>query len=107
VVLAVQGTTELDFSGHPATGGLGPIGRGWETGLLVHTTLAVSPEGLPLGLLAQEVWARPPWSRPKQAKPPRRPTAERESRKWLGSLAAVGAGAAAAPGTTLVSVGDR
>jgi len=59
VVLAVQDTTELDVTGHLATDGLGPLRHGWERGLLVHSTLAVTPEGLPLGLLAQEVWARP------------------------------------------------
>jgi hypothetical protein len=60
VVLAVQDTTELDFSTHRATAGLGPIGNGYGRGLLVHSTLAVLPSRLPLGLLAQAVWTRPP-----------------------------------------------
>lgn len=55
VVLAVQDTTELDFSSHRATAGLGPLRVPSNQGLLVHSTLAVTPEGLPLGLLAQEV----------------------------------------------------
>jgi hypothetical protein len=107
VVLAVQDTTELDFSGHPATGGLGPIRRPWQRGLLVHTTLAVTPAGLPLGLLAQEVWARPPLPAAKRGTPPKRPGTLRESQKWRTSLAAVATGCTAAAATTLVSVGDR
>ncbi len=58
VVLAVQDTTELDFSTHRATTGLGPLRVPSNQGLLVHSTLVVTPEGLPLGLLAQEVWVR-------------------------------------------------
>ncbi len=59
VTLAVRDTTELDFTGYLATDGLGPLRHRREWGLLTHSTLAVTPEGLPLGLLAQEVWARP------------------------------------------------
>src|SRR5579859_1763352 len=58
LVLAVQDTTELDFSMHPATTGLGPLRSPSTQGLLLHSTLAVTPDGLPLGLLAQNVWAR-------------------------------------------------
>ena len=108
VVLAVQDTTELDFSSHPATTGLGPLRVARNQGLLVHSTLAVTPEGLPLGLLAQEVWARPevpPEERTR--KKAKRPPDERESQKWFTSLAAVAAGREAAPQTALVSVGDR
>jgi hypothetical protein len=40
LVLAVQDTTELDWTAHPATTGLGPLGHPAHRGLLVHTTLA-------------------------------------------------------------------
>jgi hypothetical protein len=60
VVLAVQDTTEVDWTSHPATRGLGPLGPRACQGLLVHSTLAFTPERLPLGLLAQQVWARDP-----------------------------------------------
>src|SRR5262245_30575497 len=51
VVLAVQDTTEVDWTSHPATRGLGPLGPRACQGLLVHSTLAFTPERLPLGLL--------------------------------------------------------
>jgi len=57
VVLAIQDTTELDFSGHRATSGLGQIGNAYGQGLLAHSTLACTASGVPLGLLAQAVWA--------------------------------------------------
>lgn len=60
VVLAVQDTTEADWTSLRATEGLGPLGCSTCQGLLVHTTLAITPERVPLGLLAQQVWARDP-----------------------------------------------
>ena len=54
LVLAVQDTTEPDYTHHPATEGLGPIGNGRGRQMLVHATLAITPDRLPLGLLSQQ-----------------------------------------------------
>jgi hypothetical protein len=94
-VLFVQDTTTLDYSGHTATVGLGPTGDGRGRGLLLHSTLALAPDGTGgpprlLGLAAQRVWARPPSgrkARESQAERQRRP---RESQRWSASLSAVG-----------------
>ena len=56
VVWAVQDTTEVDWTSPPAPRGLGPLGPRACQGLRVHSTLAFTPERLPLGLLAQQVW---------------------------------------------------
>jgi hypothetical protein len=103
-VLAVQDTTSLDFTGHVATA-LGPLETAGRSGLFVHSTLAVSLAGVPEGLLAQQVWARPP--APPGGRPPRRtrPIAAKESQKWLTALAE--SRQALPPGVTLVHVGDR
>ena len=53
VVLAVQDTTELDWGPQSATAGLGPLGAPSHQGLLVHTTLAFTPERVPLGVVAR------------------------------------------------------
>ena len=60
VVLAIQDTTSLNFSNHPQTEGLGPIGnnRDKTVGLMMHSVLAVNEQGLALGLLDSEVSAR-------------------------------------------------
>jgi Transposase DNA-binding len=88
-VLAVQDTTELDRTAHLATRGLGPLVHPAHQGLLVHMTLALTPECLPLGLLAQQVWARDPAVLSKRATRKRRPLAEKESQQWLTSVDAV------------------
>ena len=101
VVLAIQDTSELDFTAHAATSGLGQVGNAYGRGLLAHSTLACTPEGVPLGLLAQAVWARPPSSGQSKAARKKRPVAEKESAKWLAGLEAVVAGRAQAGPATL------
>ena len=49
LVLAVQDTTYLDWTDHAATTGLGPLATATHQGLLVHSTLALTPEHVPLG----------------------------------------------------------
>jgi len=56
-VLAIQDTTELDFSTHRSTRGLGPISDASAMGLKVHLTLCSSDAGVPLGILQETVWA--------------------------------------------------
>jgi hypothetical protein len=105
--LAVQDTTAVDWTGQPATTGLGPLGRPTHQGLLVHTTLAFTPERVPLGLVAQEVWARDPAAVGQRATRKQRPLEEKESWKWLRRLAAVNDARHECPPTHFLSVGDR
>lgn len=106
-VLAVQDTAYLDWTDHPHTTGLGPLVNAYQQGLVVHTTLAFSLERVPLGVLAQQVWARDAASYAHQPDHKTRPIAEKESQKWLDSLAAAGQARAACPQTQIISVGDR
>jgi hypothetical protein len=107
LVLAVQDTTEVDWTAHPATTGLGPLAAPPHRGLHVHTTLALTPERLPLGLLAQQVWARDPTAVGKRTTRKHRPIADQESHKWLTSVEAVGEAHARCPQTRFVCVGAR
>jgi hypothetical protein len=107
VVLAVQDTTELDWGPQSATAGLGPLGAPSHQGLLVHTTMAFTPERVPLGIVAQAVWARDPWTVGQRVTRKQRPITEKESYKWLASLEAVAEARQACPQTRWVSVGDR
>ena len=106
LVLAVQDTTYLDWTDHPNTTGLGPLAAPTHQGLLAHTTLALTPERVPLGLLQQQVWARAKDMRRNQNHK-QRPIDAKESQKWLTSLVAVIAAREACPDTHFVSVGDR
>jgi hypothetical protein len=116
-VLVVHDTTSVDFTGRGARDGLGPIHEAYSRGLLVHTSLAILPDGTPLGVLAQHVWARPlhregPPSR-QQARHVRRKAEGRESKRWAAgveaahAVAVAAAGAADAPRPRWVHVADR
>jgi len=109
VVLAVQDTTSLNDSAHPATTGVGPIGttRQGAIGVLVHDTMAFTVEGVALGLLDVQVWARDPAEFGKKHRRYQLPIEQKESAKWLRSFDAVAAVQRRLPATMVVSVGDR
>jgi len=107
IVLAVQDTTKLDFSHHPEIEGMGVVNNGKNPGLLMHTTLAVTPQRVPLGVLDQQIWTRSAETLGKKSDHHLRPISEKESQKWLTSLDVTRAAQAGLAKTRLVSVGDR
>ena len=107
IVLLPQDTTQLDYSTHPDTDGLGVLHSANQRGLLLHTTLAVTPERVPLGVVDQQVWARDPAQLGKRHQRKARPLEEKESVKWVNSLARALALQAQLPGVQLVSIADR
>lgn len=88
-VLVIQDTTELDFTTHRATQGLGVLSHPLRRGMKVHTALAVSLAGVPLGILHQKVWVRNEETIGKRHRRHHLPTAEKESQRWLESEQAV------------------
>ncbi len=109
VVLAVQDTSSLNYTSHRATEGLGPINtkKDPSVGMLLHDTMAFSPEGIPLGLLDVQCWARDPRESGKKYQRAQLPIEQKESMKWLNSYRAVSEAQKLCPETMLVSVGDR
>lgn len=83
IVLDVQDTTPLDHNTHRKTEGLGPFNTSAESlGLLVHTSLAVAANGVPLGILAMLIWARDPAEHGKRDQRKQKATNDKESSKW-------------------------
>jgi Domain of unknown function (DUF4338)/Transposase Tn5 dimerisation domain/Transposase DNA-binding len=109
VVLAVQDTTSLNYTAHPATEGLGPINTRADKaqGLKLHDTLAFTTQGVPLGLLEAQCWARDPAQAGKRARRKHLPIEEKESLRWLTSYRRVAEVQRLCPHTRLVSVADR
>lgn len=106
VVLAVQDGTQLRYTGHRCTRGLGRLRRPGQRGIFLHTLLAVSPSGLPLGVLDLQFWTWPAekasatqWQRSQQ------PAADKESRHWLAGMNA--AQVQLAEHQRVVVIGDR
>ena len=71
-VLAVQDTSEANFSGLQQTPGLGPTDGPGGRGLKFHSCLAITADGVPAGLLSQQIWARRKTQGPGQGPPPPR-----------------------------------
>ena len=100
MILAIQDTSYFVYTSHPKTTGLGKmslkkgknIAKIYSNGLMVHTCLAVSTEGLPLGLLDQKIFSRKLRSektrKGKNFRPQDHlPVEEKESYRWLETLA--------------------
>jgi hypothetical protein len=107
VVLCPQDTTYVDYTHHPNTAGLGVMQDLDHQGLLVHTTLAITPERVPLGVIDQQVWTRDAATFGKRQERREKPTAAKESQKWLNSLQAVADLRTRCPEVRWVSVADR
>jgi len=104
-VVVIQDTTSLDYTGHPHTQGLGCLDNEHARGLLVHTSLAVSEAGVPLGVVAQDVWAREEHPERPEDWRHRVPIEAKESVKWLDGLRQ--SQARLAEGCRVVTVADR
>jgi Transposase Tn5 dimerisation domain/Transposase DNA-binding len=104
VVLAIQDTTDLDFSRLKATTGLGFICQTTQQGMKLHSCFAVSGEGEPLGLLHQYTWSGAERSGQRENRR-KKPTSEKESQRCLDRSTAAEVGIAES--VWLVHVGDR
>ena len=107
VVLAVQDTSSVNYSGLKETEGLGPIGTTVDgpQGLILHSTLVFNVAGTPLGLIDAQSWRRDPAEFGKKRN--KLPIDEKESVKWLKSYRAAADVQTHCPDTMIVSVGDR
>ena len=110
VVIAAQDTTEVDLTRKKEKVG-GPLDAGSRWGLLVHPILVMTPERVPLGVVAVDMWSRDPQELEKstqQRKKERRqkPFEEKESYRWFEGYETACQIAAEAPDTQIISVSD-
>jgi hypothetical protein len=106
-VILAQDTTTLNFSGLKQTCGLGPLGEEKGRGLWLHSLLAYRPDGIGLGVLEAQCWARsesdPEDARGRNAKS----IDEKESGRWVQALHTAGEAARRMPQTEVVVMSDR
>jgi hypothetical protein len=107
VVLILQDTTELDFSKHPP-GDAGCLNKANRRGLYDHTHLAVTPTGLPLGVVGVRTFDRTEESLGKRNRNRTQlPIEEKESFRWLEGYRLAQQVRELCPETQIVSVADR
>ncbi len=106
-VLIVQDTTDLNLSTRSHCEGLGQIGTNQtgtiSRGLRLHSSLALSQEGMPLGLVQLHGYA--PQSA--EGKDPQRPIEEKDSYRWMQGFEQAMEVAALIPDTRVINVADR
>lgn len=107
VVLAVQDTTEFNLGHLPAAEGLGYCTGNNTHGFMMHSTLAVTQEGFPLGVQGLQIWTRNPDEFGKSKLRRARSIEEKESYKWLHGLDHLSKLKAHCPDTHIISVCDR
>jgi len=110
-VLCIQDGSDLDYSSLAQCQGLGVIGtnqtNAQSRGLHLHTTLAVAPNGLPLGVLRAQCLASE-WKSPDDHQPSWAvPIEEKETFRWIEGLRDTVDLAAQMPQTRLLNVCDR
>lgn len=111
VALLVQDTTEIDLTRpKQQVRGAGPMDCESRRGAFFHPLMAVTPEGLPLGLVGMQTWTRESLKREssenKKKKREATPIEEKESYRWLVGLKNARETAVACPGTSCVCIGD-
>lgn len=83
VVLAIQDTTELDFTGKRSSDKLGVLEYAHRHGIYLHNHLLVSGSGVPLGLFSQKFHHRKAEDLGKSRAKRYAPVEEKESYKWV------------------------
>jgi len=109
VVLVPQDTSSLNLSHLPQTQGLGPIGDTVDgpQGFWLHSALALTEQGQPLGLLLAKTWVRDPKDFGQAQQRHQRSLEEKESIKWLEGWQATVAAARQNPDALVISICDR
>jgi hypothetical protein len=110
-VLCIQDGTDLDYSSLAQCQGLGVIGtnqtKAQSRGLHLHTTFAVAPNGLPLGVLHAQCVAPELKSPDDRRSSQAIPIEEKETFRWIEGLRDTMEVAAQMPQTRLIHVCDR
>ena len=87
-ILAVQDTTSVGFGGRKSIKGMGYYCSTKQKGMLLHTCIAVTNQGIPLGILYQETNTRETRKDDSETKEQKkaRPIEEKESSRWLKTM---------------------
>jgi len=107
IVLCVQDTSELDYSGQKQMKGLGPLTYEAQRGLLLHPTLAITPDRLALGVLENRIWARDIETYGKGKQRASKSIEEKESFRWIEGYVQICQISHSLPDTQCVYVADR
>ncbi len=86
IILAIQDTSDYNFTHHQTKTwekGFGmTCSQKYVRGLKVHSIMASTTQGVPLGILDQQIWTRKP-KKKKQKQKTKTSILDKESKRWL------------------------
>ncbi len=110
-VLLIQDTTQLNYSGQKEKEDIGPLNRDNHRGLLLHPSIAVTPEGVCLGVIDGCHWHRKGLHHKSRDEKNRQnlktPITKKESYRWVKGYKIANEVATLVPNTRIVSMADR
>lgn len=111
LVLLIQDTTSLNYSGQKERQGLGPIQQDNVRGIFLHPTFAMTPERECLGIIDYEQWSREKFthqtSQERRAQRCSKSIKDKESYRWVRGYKKANKLARALPETRFVYIADR
>ena len=110
-VLLIQDTTQLNFSGQKQKKDIGPLNRDNHRGILLHPTIAVTPDRICLGVLDGYHWHRTGLHHKSRKEKNRNnlktPITQKESFRWVSGYRIANDVAQQLPKQQIISISDR
>lgn len=107
IILTPQDTTSTDYTTNRVSDKLGHIENSGRRGLLLHPTLAVTVDGVCLGIIDAKVWSRDIETIGKRQQRKKLAIEEKESFRWIESYRSSCKLAERFPAKTIINIGDR
>lgn len=108
IILHIQDTTEMNFNQRKQIEGMGRLRTDKDQGFFMHTTIAVTPERVTLGVVQNKIYIRNTIMTHEERKEAiKRPIEDKESMRWLESFRYTNETAKIFPEKLLINVGDR
>ncbi len=111
VVLLIQDTTQLNYSSQYKKEGIGPLKNKHHKGILLHPTIAVTPERLCLGVVDDYHWHRDKLHNLTKKERSKlnleTPITKKESYRWIMGYQRANTLAKKLPSTHLINIADR
>jgi hypothetical protein len=107
VVLILQDTTEIDFTGHNSLSDMGYLSTIHSKGFYLHPSIAVTPDKRCLGVLDIQSWNRHEIGNDKKRHRANLPIEEKETYCWIKGYDVANKVAISSPNTAVINVADR
>ena len=107
IVLFLEDTTEIDYTRNSSIGKLGRLDITQRRGIYNHVSLAVTKEGVPLGIISNEFFSRKAESFSKDRNYRKTPLNQKESYRWVKGIRKASNLSSKLPNSQVIYIADR